>query len=731
MVQEQPEVELIRLSVTGMTCAACSARIQKVLGRQEGVASASVNLATARASVAIRRGETDVDALIESIEAAGYGAAPAPTDAQQQAALDAAEEERQRRVLWMLLACAAATLPLVAPMVLLPFGVHWMLPGAVQVLLATPVLVVGGAAFHTGAVKALRAGAPNMDVLVSLGTSAAFALSLVLWWQGSHHLYFESAAAVITLVRLGKWLEEGAKRRTTRALRALRELTPTVARVLRDGVEVEVPPETVAVGEQLLVRPGERLPVDGRILDGETRVDESLITGESRAIERGVGDPVVAGSINGDGAIRIRAEAVGPDTLLARIVARVEDAQGSRAPVQALVDRVSAVFVPVVVSLAVVAVALAAVLGHPMEEAIVRGVSVLVIACPCALGLATPTALMVGTGSAARVGILVRDAEALERAAAVSVVVFDKTGTLTEGRPHLRRVLPLEQDADAVLATAAAVQRGSEHPLARAVVEAAQERGLAVGRADAVRALPGRGVEGRVDGALVTIGSTRWLGEVGLEAPALSAEVAAGEAEGATVAWVARDGVVLGALLLGDRVRADAAAGVAALKQRGLRTLLLTGDRRGAARAVAVEVGVDDVMAEVLPEDKAGAIEHLRSTGAVVAMVGDGVNDAPALAVADVGIAMGTGSEVARSTAGLTLVRPSPPLVAVALDLSAATVAKIRQNLFWAFAYNVVGIPLAMSGALTPTVAGAAMAFSSVSVVTNALLLGLRKTGRE
>ncbi|MCA9491206.1 MAG: copper-translocating P-type ATPase [Myxococcales bacterium] len=716
------------MSVSGMTCAACSARIQKVLGRQPGVASASVNLATSRASVAVRHGETDVDALIESIEAAGYGAAPAPTDAQQQAALDAAEEQRQRRVSWMLLACALATVPLVAPMVLLPFGVHAMLPATVQVLLATPVLVVGGAAFHIGAVRALRAGAPNMDVLVSVGTTAAYVLSLALWWRGSSHLYFESAAAVITLVRLGKWLEEGAKRRTTRALRALRELTPTVARVLRGGAEVEVPPETVGLGEELLVRPGERLPVDGRVLDGETRVDESLITGESRLVERAVGDPVVAGSINGDGALRIRAEAVGPDTLLARIVARVEDAQGSRAPVQALVDRVSAAFVPTVVGLALLAGIGAALLGHPAEVAVVRSVSVLVIACPCALGLATPTALMVGTGAAARVGILVRDAEALERAAAVSAVVFDKTGTLTEGRPSLRSVLPVDDAGDdGVLAAAAAVQRASEHPLARAVVSAAGERGLDVATADNVRALPGRGVEGVVAGARVTVGSTRWLTEAGLDAPSLASEVAAAEGEGATVAWVVRDGAVLGALLFADRVRPDAARGVAALRQRGLRTLLLTGDREGAARVVAAEVGVDEVLAEVLPDDKADAVERLRAGGAVVAMVGDGVNDAPALAVADVGIAMGTGSEVARSTAGLTLVRPSPPLVAVALELSAATLAKIRQNLFWAFAYNVVGIPLAMSGALTPTVAGAAMAFSSVSVVGNALLLGLRR----
>ncbi len=707
--------ETVRLRIDGMTCAACAVRVEKVLRRQEGVATATVNLAAHRAHVAVLPG-TKVEDLCAAVEGAGFGAAPAPSDREQARRLE--EEARAARVRegWMLAASLLATAPLVAPMLLTPFGVRWMPPAPVQFALAAFVWGGAGAAFHVGAVRAVRGGAANMDVLVSIGTSAAFWLSIWRWWAGEHHLYFESAASVVALVRLGTFLEHGARRRTLAALAALRDLTPVVARVVRGEAEVAVAPETVGKGELVLVRPGEAIPVDGRVEEGRSSVDESLLTGESAPIPKGPGDAVAGGSRNGTGLLRIRVEAVGGDTLLARIVARVEDAMSTKARVQATVDRVSAVFVPVVMVLASLAAALGLWLGVGVEEALVRGVSVLVIACPCALGLATPAALWVGTGRAARDGILVRDARALEDAAVVDTVVFDKTGTLTEGRPSLQ-ACTLD---DASLRLAAALEVGSEHPLARAVIAAAREKGLALPKATEVRAIPGRGIEGVVEGRAVRVISAAHAAATGVPAP---------EAEG-TASVVLVDGSVAGALRFADGLRPGARSAVDALRAAGMRVVLLSGDRRAAAERVAAELGIREVHAEVAPEGKADVLARLQAQGARVAMVGDGINDAPALAVADVGFAMGSGAEVARATAGITLVRPDPTLVGEALALARATAAKIRQNLFWAFAYNLIGVPLAASGALSPTFAGAAMAMSSVSVVTNALLLG-RRGGRR
>ncbi|MCC6521881.1 MAG: copper-translocating P-type ATPase [Polyangiaceae bacterium] len=718
--------ESVRLHLTGMTCAACATRIEKVLRRQPGVAAASVNLASEQAAVAYTPGVSSLAALVAAVEAAGYGARRAPSDAEERAAVERAAARRAGRELGLLLGSAALALPLVAPMVAAPFGAPVMLPGWLQLGLAAPVQLVAGAHFHRGAFRALRGGSANMDVLVALGTTAAFGLSVVLLAGGSSHLYFEAAASVIALVRLGKWLEARAKRSTTQALRALAALRPTVARVERDGRELEVAAETVGAGEIVVVRPGERLPVDGVVEQGQSSVDESLLTGESMPVPRGPTDRVIAGAINGEGLLRVRTTAVGEGSALARIVHLVEDAQTQKAPVQRLVDRVSAVFVPTVVAIAIVAFVAWLATGVGVERALVTAVSVLVIACPCALGLATPTALMVGTGAAARVGILIRDAEALERAHAVSVVVFDKTGTLTEGRPTLRALLPREPGAgadDALLATTAAAQRGSEHPLARAVLSAAAERGLRVAAPTSFRALPGRGVTATVADRDLSVGSPRFMDELGVDRAPLAEAARRHEAAGDTVVWVAADGVLCGALAIGDRVRDGAAAAVRALERQGIETVLLTGDNARAASTVGTELGIANVVAEVLPEDKARTVAALRGAGRVVAMVGDGVNDAPALAAADVGFALATGTDVAMHTAAVTLMRADPALVADAISVSRATLRKIRQNLFWAFGYNVVGIPLAALGLLTPVLAGAAMALSSVSVVGNALLL--------
>ncbi len=721
--------ESVRLAIGGMTCATCSRRVEKVLRRVEGVETAQVNLATEVATVALTPGATSIDALVEAVTRAGYTAVRAPSDSAEREAAERAEAAAARRELWLLGGAALLTAPLVLPMLLAPAGISWMLPGPVQLLLATPVQLVAGARFYRGAWGALRAGSANMDVLVALGTTAAWGLSTALLFTGGH-LYYEAGAAVITLVLLGKWLEARAKRGTTAAIRALMELRPQTASVLRDGREVTVPVDAVGAGDVVVVRPGERVPVDGRIVRGESLLDESLITGESRPVERGVGEEVTGGSINGDGALQVEATRVGEESRLSRIIALVEQAQASKAPIQRTVDRVAAVFVPAVMVAAGATLAGWLLAGAGIEVSLVTAVSVLVIACPCALGLATPAALMVGTGAAARAGILIKDAPALERAHAVDVVAFDKTGTLTEGRPEVTHVAAAEGDEDGLLALAAAAQSGSEHPLARAVIGAAAGRGLAVVPAGSFRARAGRGIEARVEGRTVHVGSRRLMEELGLDTGALEPRARALEERGVTVMWVARDGAILGTIGAEDRVRERAGDAVRRLEALGVEVVMLTGDDRRTAEAVAARVGIRRVVAQVLPEDKAREIEALRAGGRVVAMVGDGINDAPALAAADVGLAMSTGTDVAMSTAGVTLVRPEPTLVADAIQVSRATTRKIRQNLFWAFAYNAVGIPLAALGFLTPIIAGGAMALSSVSVVTNALLLHRWRAGR-
>ncbi len=713
----------LTFKIEGMTCASCVSRVEKALGKVPGVLRATVNLATEQASVQALA-NVAVATLQAAVAKAGY-AAIEPAEAAQTKA-------RRLPEWWPVALSAVLTLPLVAPMLLQLIGLPWMLGGWTQLLLATPVQFGLGARFYRAGWKAVRAGTGNMDLLVALGTSAAYGLSLFqLLRHGGHgmaHLYFEASAAVITLVLLGKWLEARAKRQTTDAIRALNALRPATARVQRAGAELELPVAQVVVGDLVVVRPGERIPVDGDIVEGSSHVDESLITGESLPVTKGAGDHVTGGAINSEGLLLVKTTAIGTETTLARIIRLVESAQAGKAPIQRIVDRVSAVFVPVVLG-----IALLTFLGWwgatgEVEPALINAVAVLVIACPCALGLATPTAIMAGTGVAARHGILIKDAQALELAHSVRAVALDKTGTLTEGRPALVAVLPAGPSSRSeVLSLAAGLQQTSEHPLARAVMAAARDDALTVPDAQQAQALPGRGVQALVQGRALALGSSRLLDELGAARGALAAEAERLEREGRTVSWLverAPDGArLLGLLAFGDTVKPAAAQAIKRLHALGIRTIMLTGDNEGSARAVARELGIDEVRANVLPGDKAAAVQALRASADRVAMVGDGINDAPALAAADVGIAMATGTDVAMETAGITLMRGDPRLVADAVDISRRTYAKIKQNLWWAFGYNVLGIPLAAFGLLNPVIAGAAMAFSSVSVVSNALTL--------
>ncbi|MDM7947844.1 MAG: heavy metal translocating P-type ATPase [Oceanibaculum nanhaiense] len=709
------------LAIEGMSCAACVGRVEKALAKVPGVDRAAVNLATEQARV--RLAETlDPADLVAAVEKAGYGAhlIEAGAGPDKQAEADTLRWESIR-----LAAAILLTLPLVLPMIGMAVGVHWMPPAWVQLVLATPVQFWIGGRFYINAWKALKTRTGTMDQLVAIGTSAAFGLSLYyMATSGSDHLYFEASAAVITLITLGKYLESRAKRGTASAIRALMALRPEEARVKRGDTIETLPVAALMEGDILIVKPGERVPADGRIVEGRSQFDESLLTGESLPVEKQAEDNVIGGSVNGSGLVEIAVTAVGGDSLLARIIERVQGAQASKAPVQRLVDKVSGIFVPIVLAIALVTFLGWLAAGAGSETAILNAVAVLVIACPCALGLATPTAIMAGTGVAAKAGILIKDAEALERAHGIRTVVFDKTGTLTEGRPRLTALLPAEGVADEeLLSLAASVQQGSEHPLAKAVLAAAEERGVAIPKAQDFDSLPGRGVMATVEGQAVLIGSPRLMQEKEIATSALEEQAGKREGEGNSVVWMAADGRLLGAIAIGDRLRGSAAEAIRLLGEKGIETALLTGDNRRAAESVASRLGISTVLAEILPDGKADAISGLQEKGGIVAMVGDGVNDAPALAQADVGIAMGSGTDVAMEAASVTLMRPDPLLVLDAISVSRATVAKIWQNLFWAFIYNIIGIPLAALGYLSPVIAGAAMAASSVSVVSNALLL--------
>ena len=715
--------QTLELNIEGMTCASCVGRVERALSKVPGVKRVSVNLANERAHLELL-GQIDAQILIAAVTRAGYSASVQEAGHQQ-------SDDQQRRLhreRWALIMAIGLALPLVLPMLLQPFGVHWMLPAWAQFALATPVQFIFGARFYLAAWKAVRAGAGNMDLLVAIGTSAGYGLSLYEWATAAGrmpHLYFEASAVVIALVLLGKYLESRAKRQTASAIRALEALRPERAIQVTDGREQDVAISALRLHDLVLVKPGERFPVDGEVVEGQSHADEALISGESLPVPKQPGDKVTGGAINGEGRLLVRTQALGAETVLARIIRLVEDAQAAKAPIQKLVDKVSQVFVPTVLVIALATLIGWWLYGAPLETALINAVTVLVIACPCALGLATPTAIMAGTGVAARHGILIKDAEALERAHEVSAVVFDKTGTLTSGAPRIAHLSAVDGDEALLLQQAGALQRGSEHPLARAVLDACAERGLSVADVSDSQTLTGRGIAGTLGGRRLALGNRRLLEETGLSAGQLADSAAPWETEGRTLSWLIEQSPeprVLGLFAFGDTLKPGALQAVQQLAARHISSHLLTGDNRGSAKVVADALGIADVYAEVLPADKAATVTALKKT-AVVAMVGDGINDAPALAAADIGIAMGGGTDVAMHAAGITLMRGDPRLVPAALEISRKTYAKIRQNLFWAFVYNLIGIPLAVFGVLNPVLAGAAMALSSVSVVSNALLL--------
>ncbi|MFN3595706.1 MAG: heavy metal translocating P-type ATPase [Rubricoccaceae bacterium] len=743
--------EAVELGIEGMTCAACVGRVERALARVPGVAEATVNLATERARVVGPAGALSREALAEAVRAAGYdvletavpGADPAEAE---KAAREAALRALGRRTLLAALLTAPLFVLEMVPM-LVPGGmdlVHALVPmqtlRLVGFALATAVQFGPGRAFYVRGWKAARALSPDMNTLVALGTTAAYGYSVVATFApgvlppGAAHVYYEAAAVIITLVLVGKWIEARAKGRTSEAVRALLDLRAPSARVLGpDGAEAEVPLEAVRVGDRVRVRPGEKIPVDGVVLEGRSFVDEALVTGEPVPVEKGPGDETIGGTVNGAGALVVRVGRVGAETLLAQIVRLVEAAQASRPPIQALADRVVAVFVPAVLVVAAVTFAAWLVLGPEpaLPFALVAAVSVLIIACPCAMGLATPVSVLVGTGRGAEAGVLFRRGEALQTLGEADVIALDKTGTLTEGRPRLTDLVPAEGwGADAALALAAAAERASEHPIARAVVEAAEERGLSVPEPEAVEAVPGRGVQARVGGRVVAAGSARWMAEQGAAVAALAAEAERLATLGKTVLFVAVDGRVAALLAVEDPVRASTPAALAALRRQGARLAMITGDGRATAEAVARRLGLDDVHAETLPADKAETVQRLRTDGARVAFVGDGLNDAPALAAADVGVAIGSGTDVAIEAADVVLLRGDLTALVVARRLSQATLRNVRQNLFWAFAYNTLLIPVAAGVLfpafgllLSPALAAGAMALSSVFVLGNALRL--------
>ena len=808
-----PKLAEVDIEVAGMTCASCVGRVERALKKVPNIDTASVNLATERARIGFTspRPAEIVEQALAAIRKAGYearlheapfgvAAAPVappvsslsgPTQAEVPeprvaAAADDidASTTRPRAAVpdpgrielsgrQVLVICCLLSLPLVAPMLLAPFGLHAMPPPGLQFALATAVLLLGGMRFYRAAWSALKAASGNMELLVVIGTTSAWALSTWLWLgrgAGAHALYFESAAVVVTLVLLGKHLEHRAKRKTLASLDALATLQPAFATRVDGDTETTVPITALRVGDQLVVKPGERVAADATIVDGASSLDESMLTGEAMPVARREGEAVTGGSINGEGRLLVAVSRVGTESTLARIVRLIEDAQAKKPPIQRLVDRIAAVFVPAVLLIAAATLAFWLWRGIGVETALIHAVAVLVIACPCALGLATPAAIMAGTGSAARAGILIRDPAALEAAHDVKLVAFDKTGTLTEGKPALRAIEPAAGvDPSALVAVAAAIQRGSEHPLAGAVLRHAESESIAPLRAVAIRAITGAGIEGRIElpgsgGAggnaktsRIVIGSEQLMIREAIDTAPLAARAAELQREAMTVSWVAmsegedneagtsedlsggrRDGshqghgdsstrtapALLGLLAFADTPRATAAEAIRMLHAAGLDTAILSGDNPQAARMVAQKLGVREAVGGLLPEGKVAWIEkHGAGKGRAIAMVGDGINDAPALAAADLGIAMGDGSDVAMQTAPITLMRSDPRLVPGAIDIGRRTRANLRQNLFWAFAYNVVGIPLAAAGLLSPVVAGAAMAASSICVLGNALRL--------
>ena len=713
----------IDISISGMSCASCVSNVENALRKIPEVESATVNLATEKAHLELKEGMSfQTKTILKAVADAGYGAELLTHNH----SLEHHDDESAngiRIVLAILL-----SIPLIIPMLISLAGGHWNLPVWVQWLLATPVQFYLGAGFYTSAWKAIKNKTGNMDLLVAIGTSSAYLLSIYMMWRGHEHLYFEASSVVITLVLLGKWLEKRAKRQTTEAIRALQKLRPETARVKRLDAELDIPLQEVMVDDVVIIRPGERIPVDALIIEGSSHVDESMMTGESEPVSKVVGNKLIGGAVNIDGMLLVRTMAIGAESTLSRIIRLVEDAQTAKPEIQRLVDKVSAVFVPVVIVIAFITLLAWGIYSANWEQAILNAVAVLVIACPCALGLATPTAIMAGTGVAARHGILIKDAKALELAHSITHVVFDKTGTLTEGKPVLLAFKSIDGNDQLLLGLAASIEQNSLHPLAKAVVTQLQSFGKSPIIATDVRDVAGRGLHGKVNNSIIYVGNQRWMEELGVSIDHQNVAALEFKDAGNTVSWVAQGNneskpTLLGILAFGDQIKQTSTKAIAALHEKGIKTLLLTGDNSTSAARVAEMIGIDKVLAEQTPKSKANSIASLREKDAVIAMVGDGINDAPALAVADVSFAMSSGTDVAMHTADITLMQSDPSLVADTIDISRRTYTKIKQNLFWAFIYNLIGIPLAAMGFLSPVIAGAAMAFSSVSVVMNALML--------
>lgn len=712
------------LVIANMSCASCVNRVEKALQKVTGVTQVTVNLASEQAHVrAIANIQPET--LLVAVKKAGYEASILQ---QNEPTIDSVNENQADW--WPVLIAALLSFPLILPMLVMPLGIKWEIPGLIQLALATPVQFWLGARFYSAGWKALKAGTGNMDLLVALGTSAAYGLSFYHLFHSNPEqatpLYFEASAVIITLILFGKWLEKRAKNKTSEAIRALNKLRPDKVRLFHNNQETIIPIAQVQVGDTVIIRPGERIPIDGEIVEGESNIDESLLTGESLPIHKTHADKVTGGSINVDGRLVVKTTAIGAETMLSRIIKMVETAQSTKAPVQRLVDKVSTIFVPIVLLIALLTFLAWGVISGHWDEAILNAVSVMVIACPCALGLATPAAIMAGTGVAARYGILIKDGESLEVAHKINHIVFDKTGTLTVGKPSLTNIIANDNsNKQDLLQIAASIQHHSEHPLAQAVLHEAQSKNIEVINTDKVKTLPGKGLQADINGITYYIGSDRLMRELKVDIADLQIQAKKHEEQGHTVSWIAQqnNNKVLGMLAFGDTIKANAAETIAELHRQQIQTTMLTGDNLGSAKLVANTVNIPNFTANMLPADKTQAILELRQSGAIVAMVGDGINDAPALAAADIGIAMSSGTDVAMHAAGITLMHANPLLIVDALTISRRTYNKIKQNLFWAFIYNLVGIPLAMVGLLNPMIAGAAMAFSSVSVISNALLL--------